>query len=92
VETLYDLVIIDSTAILGTIEAIQIGSICNGMLLVGRINLVTRSDFSQTINLLQKLNVVGVVANGVGDLPSYMRTTSSKKNQSADSDEDEDEE
>ena len=89
-ETIYDLVIIDSTAILGTIEAIQIGSICQGMLLVGRINLVTRSDFSQTLNLLQKLNVVGVVANGVGDLPSYMRTTGKKKDQHTSHDEDED--
>ena len=89
-ETLYDLVIMDSTAILGTIEAIQIGSICHGMLLVGRINLVTRSDFSQTISLLQKLNVVGVVANGVGDLPSYMRTEGNKKDRKVSNEDEED--
>jgi Mrp family chromosome partitioning ATPase len=80
----YDLVIIDSPPVLGTVDTIQIASCCGGVVAVGRIDRITRGEFSQAISVLQKLNLIGVIANAVKELPhSY--------NKSVDEDDDEDE-
>ena len=65
----YDLVIIDSPPILGTVDTIQIASCCGGVVSVARIDRITRGEFSQSISILQKLNLIGVVANAVKELP-----------------------
>ena len=70
----YDLVIIDSPPVLGTVDTIQIASCSGGVVVVARIDRITRSEFSQAITVLQKLNLIGVIANGVKELPhSYSR-------------------
>ncbi len=61
----YDLVILDTCPVLGTVDAIQAASFCSGTLIVGRIGQVTQSDFAQAVGMLRKLNVIGLVANGV---------------------------
>lgn len=81
----YDLVIIDSPPVLGTVDTIQIASCCGGVVAVGRIDRVTRGEFAQAISVLQKLNLIGVIANAVKDLPH------SYKNVTADSDDEEEE-
>ncbi len=65
----YDVVIIDSPPILGTVDTIQIASCCGGVVAVARIDRITRGEFSQAISVLQKLNLIGVVANAVKELP-----------------------
>ncbi|OYQ64319.1 hypothetical protein B9G53_12330 [Pseudanabaena sp. SR411] len=65
----YDLVIIDSPPILGTVDTIQIASCCDGVVAVARIDRITRGEFSQAISVLQKLNLIGVIANAVKELP-----------------------
>jgi capsular exopolysaccharide synthesis family protein len=65
----YDLVIIDSPPILGTVDTIQIASCSGGVVSVARIDRITRGEFSQSISILQKLNLIGVIANAVKDLP-----------------------
>lgn len=65
----YDLVILDAPPVLGMVDAILAGSVSSGVVLVGRIGQVTRSELVQATNMLSKLNVVGVVANGA-TLPS----------------------
>jgi succinoglycan biosynthesis transport protein ExoP len=65
----YDLVIIDSPPILGTVDTMQIASCCGGVVAVARIDRITRGEFSQAISILQKLNLIGVIANGVKELP-----------------------
>ncbi len=65
----YDLVIIDSPPILGTVDTIQLASCCGGVIAVARIDRITRGEFSQAIAVLQKLNLIGVIANAVKDLP-----------------------
>jgi capsular exopolysaccharide synthesis family protein len=70
----YDLVIIDSPPILGTVDTIQLASYAGGVVAVARIDRVTRGEFSQSISVLQKLNLIGVIANAVKELPhSYNR-------------------
>jgi Mrp family chromosome partitioning ATPase len=70
----YDLVIIDSPPILGTVDTIQIASCSGGIVAVGRIGHITRGEFSQAISVLQKLNLIGVVANGVKELPHIYKS------------------
>ena len=65
----YDLVIIDSPPVLGTVDTIQLATCCGGVIAVARIDRITRGEFSQAIAVLQKLNLIGVIANAVKDLP-----------------------
>lgn len=60
----YDLVLIDAPPVLGMVDAVLLGKCSDAVLLVGRMNRVTRSELTQAMNMLNQLNVVGVVANG----------------------------
>nr|WP_290223847.1 polysaccharide biosynthesis tyrosine autokinase [Trichocoleus desertorum] len=63
-EESYDLVLLDAPPVLGIVDAILAASFCNGVLMVGRMGQVTRSELTQATNMLHKLNVIGVIANG----------------------------
>jgi capsular exopolysaccharide synthesis family protein len=65
----YDFVIIDSPPVLGTVDTIQIATCSSAVVAVGRIDRITRGEFTQAISILQKLNLIGVIANGVKELP-----------------------
>lgn len=69
----YDLVIVDAPPTLGMVDAVLTASCCSGVLLVGRIEQVTRSKLTQSIEMLSQLNLVGVVANGVSS-PTVQET------------------
>ena len=64
-EQTYDLVIIEAPPALGMVDAMLTASCCSGVLLVGRINQVSRSKLAQAMEMLSQLNLIGVVANGV---------------------------
>jgi len=66
-EQTYDLVLLDAPPILGIVDAILAASFCGGVLLVGRIGQVTRTELGQAMSTLDKLNVIGVIANGAAD-------------------------
>lgn len=59
----YDLVLLDAPPVLGTVDAIQTASFCSGVLLVGRIDRVTRTEITQAAEMLSRTNVFGVIAN-----------------------------
>lgn len=61
---IYDLVLLDAPPILGLVDAIQIASYCQGVVMVGRINRVTQSELSQAMGMLSQLKAIGIVANG----------------------------
>jgi len=61
----YDLIILDAPPVLGIVDALLTASFCSGVVLVGRIGHINRTEFREAVNLLSKLNVIGVVANGV---------------------------
>ncbi|WP_271253989.1 GumC family protein [Pseudanabaena sp. Chao 1811] len=83
----YDLVIIDSPPILGTVDTIQIASCSGGVVAVARIDRITRGEFSQAISILQKLNLIGVIANAVKELPhSYKSVASDEEEEEEDRD------
>lgn len=61
----YDLVILDASAVLGLVDALLTASTCRGVVMVASIGGVTRSQLAQATAMLGKLNLLGVVANGV---------------------------
>jgi Mrp family chromosome partitioning ATPase len=63
----YDLVVLDAPPVLGMVDAIQSASLCSGVILVGRIGRVTRTEVTQAAEMLSKSNVIGVIANGTGN-------------------------
>jgi polysaccharide biosynthesis transport protein len=63
-EASYDLVIVDAPPVMGMVDSLLEASCSSGTLLVGRLGHVTKSELTQTIAALSKVNVIGVVANG----------------------------
>ncbi len=63
----YDLVLIDAPPVLGLVDAMLTGSYCRSVVLVASIGRVTRTQLAQTTAMLSKLNLIGVVANGVSN-------------------------
>ncbi|NJK33512.1 MAG: AAA family ATPase [Oscillatoriales cyanobacterium SM2_2_1] len=63
-EHAYDLIILDTPPVLETVDALEAASVCRGVILVGRISHVTRSEFQQAMAVLQSLNLIGAIANG----------------------------
>ena len=66
-EKSYDLVLLDAPPVLGMVDAIITASFCRGVVLVARIGKVTKTELTQATGMLSKLNIIGVVANGVGN-------------------------
>jgi capsular exopolysaccharide synthesis family protein len=64
-ENHYDLVLIDAPPVLGMVDAVLTGSYCRSVVLVASIGKITRTQLAQTTTMLSKLNLIGVVANGV---------------------------
>lgn len=61
----YDLVILDTPNILGTVDARIIASYCKGIVMIARLGQVTRDELIQATDIIAKLNLVGIVANEV---------------------------
>ncbi|MBD2570822.1 polysaccharide biosynthesis tyrosine autokinase [Anabaena lutea] len=66
----YDLVLIDAPAVLGLVDAMLAASSCRSVIMVASIGKVTRTQLSQATAMLSKLNLIGVVANGVSNSDS----------------------
>ncbi|MDZ8259333.1 polysaccharide biosynthesis tyrosine autokinase [Nostoc sp. ChiQUE01b] len=63
----YDLVLIDAPPVLGLVDAMLTASSCRSVVMVASIGIVTRSQLNQATAMLSKLNLIGVVANGVSN-------------------------
>ncbi|MEO0533080.1 MAG: polysaccharide biosynthesis tyrosine autokinase [Cyanobacteria bacterium P01_A01_bin.123] len=61
----YDLILIDTPPVLGMADTLQVGSFCDGAVLVARIDRITQPDLNQAMHSLSQLRLLGVVANGV---------------------------
>jgi polysaccharide biosynthesis transport protein len=64
-EASYDLVLIDAPPILGTVDTAILSSCCSGVVLVERIGQANRKDLIQAAAVISRLNVVGLIPNGV---------------------------
>ncbi|MEA5580447.1 polysaccharide biosynthesis tyrosine autokinase [Nodularia harveyana UHCC-0300] len=63
----YDLVLIDAPPVLGLVDAMLTASSCRSVVLAASMSKVTRSQLAQATAMLSKLNLIGVVANGVSN-------------------------
>jgi capsular exopolysaccharide synthesis family protein len=63
----YDLVLIDAPSVLGMVDAILTASSCRSVVMVASIGKVTRNNLAQATSMLSKLNLIGVIANGVSN-------------------------
>lgn len=63
-EQTYDVVLIDTSSILGTVDARIMASLCDGIIMIGRMDGVRRNEMIQATEILSKLNLIGVIANG----------------------------
>ncbi|RCJ18521.1 capsular biosynthesis protein [Nostoc sp. ATCC 43529] len=68
----YDLVLIDASPVLGMVDAMLTASSSRSVVMVASIGIVTRSQLTQATAMLSKLNLIGVVANGVSNSSSYV--------------------
>lgn len=66
----YDLIIVDAPAVLGMVDAMLCASFCRSVVMVASIGKVTRGQLAQATAMLSKLNLIGVVANGVSNSQS----------------------
>ncbi|WP_413200179.1 GumC family protein [Nostoc piscinale] len=66
----YDLVLIDAPPVLGLVDAMLTASSCRSVVLVASMGVVTRNQLAQATGMLSRLNLIGVVANGVSSSDS----------------------
>lgn len=59
----YDLVIVDSSPVLGLVDAILTASFCESVVMIASIGKVSRTQLTQAAGMLSRLNLIGVVAN-----------------------------
>ncbi len=59
----YDLVLIDSPSMLGTVDARIIASLCDRIAIVGCMGKLTRTELAQATEILNDLNLIGIIAN-----------------------------
>jgi len=79
----YDLVLLDTPPILGIVDAMQVASFCQGVVLVARLDKVTQSELTETTQMLSPLNAIGVVANGASSYTNrYLPYTQYQNSQS----------
>jgi len=78
----YDLVILDASSVLGLVDALLTASSCRGVIMVASIGRITRTQLAQATASLGKLNLLGVVANGVSN-SNYSYVPSVKQQQLA---------
>ena len=63
-ERLYDWVVIDTSALLGRVDALQIASLCDSAVMVSRLNQIAAGDLKKAAAILGPVNALGMVANG----------------------------
>jgi capsular exopolysaccharide synthesis family protein len=61
----YDLVLIDTSHILDTVDARLVASVCDGIVMVSRLGLLTQAKLTQATKIFcdSKLNLIGFIAN-----------------------------
>jgi succinoglycan biosynthesis transport protein ExoP len=69
-KSLYDVVLVDTPPILGMADALKVGAVCNGLLLVSRLERITQPQINQLLVQVAPLKVLGIVANGSRSIPT----------------------
>ena len=59
----YDLILVDTSPTKGMVDAVKVASCCDTSVLTIRLNKIKTSELHQANALLNKLNILGIVAN-----------------------------
>jgi succinoglycan biosynthesis transport protein ExoP len=70
VEQTYDLVIVDTPAVLGVADTIHLASATQAVVLVGGLEQINQGELQQATAILGQLNLIGIIANGTKDAGS----------------------
>ncbi len=62
-EQSYDLILVDAPPILGTVDARILATLCNAIVIIARLGQITRAELAQTKEILENLNLIGIIAN-----------------------------
>jgi polysaccharide biosynthesis transport protein len=62
-EAHYDLILVDTSPVLGMVDAIKVAACCGGTVMVTRLNQVTAPELMEASNMLGNYKVLGVLAN-----------------------------
>jgi succinoglycan biosynthesis transport protein ExoP len=74
VEQHYDLVVLDSSPVLGMVDALQTASVCRNTILVTCLNRIAKADLTMALDLMSRFALLGIVANNGEATPkSYGR-------------------
>ncbi len=66
-EETYDLVIVDASPVLGLVDALLTASCCGSIVMIASMGKVSQTQLSQATAMLNRLNLIGVVANGTSN-------------------------
>ena len=55
---------------IGTVDVLETASLCSGVVVVTKMNQVSKSELKETEEILRKLHVIGMIVNG-GTMPQY---------------------
>lgn len=66
----YDVILIDTPPVLGMADAVKVGSVCDGTVVVTRLDRITQKELTEMLSLLAPLKVLGMIANGAKDTPT----------------------
>jgi capsular exopolysaccharide synthesis family protein len=64
---IYDIILIDTPPVIGLADAVKIGSVCDGTVVVARLDSITQKQLTAMLTLLAPLKVLGIIANGAKD-------------------------
>jgi polysaccharide biosynthesis transport protein len=77
----YDLILVDTSPVLGMVDAIKVAACCGGTVMVTRLNQVRASELIEASNMLGNSKVLGILANDCQDVttqyqkqPQYLLT------------------
>ena len=69
----YDLVLLNSPPVLSYVDMLQTAQYCQGVILVERIDRITKSQLSKANAVLSPINIVGIVADGGEESEAKLR-------------------
>jgi succinoglycan biosynthesis transport protein ExoP len=67
---IYDVILVDTPPVLGMADAVKVGSVCDGTVVVTRLDRITQPELTEMLSLLAPLKVMGVIANGAKVIPN----------------------
>jgi len=67
---IYDVILVDTPPVLGMADAVKGGSVCDGTVVVTRLDRITQKELTEMLSLLAPLKVLGMIANGAKGSPT----------------------